>query len=959
MFSIYRMILLTISVATMQCHDSSHLFEEAKASQLRVTNTTDRSLNVAIRSSHVQALEVGQSSVLRTKEGHCWTNDDGSISSTSMRLLNKANTPTYAHLLQEKTVSIKPGDSLTYHVEGLSYVTGIRMLDRSELPSIGWNIVDGVIQARLQDGNASGLSYTRKYVTTPENLERMEKFYQRYFMPDNPNATAAEVWANFLSQGSGVTETKRAEEVVVTLTSYPARFETTWLAIESLLRQKERPDRVNLNLFEDEFPGRVLPWFIREQMKRGLEINWCPVNLKVYLKIVPAVQKFPKAIVVATDDDIIYPQDRLQCLMNGHRLHPKCVVAQEVREISQLGGHIYPMREWNFTGWNGFVDERALGPSKMLVPEGVTGVLIPPGSLHETAFDFSQFKALCPTEDDLWIYSCLVMNGINIFKIPSTTLPHVIFDAHNMDCALSKTNTADGYKVASDYFGNLFTTLGLGQCTGMENYHKESNTVKDVAARHLQYGEFVTPRYFRSPLSLLTGFSWTENWEGHRGGVWTDKKEATFSLTPQSPGLYNVSIKGRFVKDPKHPNIEFSILRDGLPVYSGFFDAKNSDDMGFFNFNFFEIFREAQRGYTLVVDNPIAAAACGFNDPRELGVMLYKVKMDAIMPFSPLQTNPFVSGVRLVPDVCDFLDTSLTLLRDGASKIAFDYAELQYGVGEADLKDRFSRLLQRSYDLGQKRELLDEPSIPLLHHRTWHTSKQKPKEVPDNTLNQYMSSVEVMTAGNPSWQHIFWCNAPELIPETIRKLKERVPQVTVRTVSSLEGFACAKHYNTLMEDSRYTNANDIFRISVINQIGGFYADIGFRFEQDPSPLMNVYDRIFYTYENGAIDHNLLALPKGTPYTEAYLLRFFNAKHISKAFRDKWSREAYFQQHVFCGAACFLIDILLRTKDEDRALLLPEGKNPYTERNRLASWFRGNDFGNKAVEDSKVDFFNLS
>ena len=65
---------------------------------------------------------------------------------------------------------------------------------------------------------------------------------------------------------------KRAKvPVVVSMTSYPARIESAWIAIESILRQSVTPERFVLVLSKEEFPNKKLPRRISKLRGRGLE----------------------------------------------------------------------------------------------------------------------------------------------------------------------------------------------------------------------------------------------------------------------------------------------------------------------------------------------------------------------------------------------------------------------------------------------------------------------------------------------------------------------------------------------------------------------------------------------------------------------------------------------------------------------------------------------------------------
>ncbi|HSQ42910.1 MAG TPA: glycosyltransferase family A protein, partial [Fibrobacteraceae bacterium] len=95
-------------------------------------------------------------------------------------------------------------------------------------------------------------------------------------------------------------------DLVVSLTTYPARIGLVHLALESLLRQTLRPDRILLWLAEEQFPQRRLPPQLVRLQQRGLEVLFRK-NLGPHTKYLYALQDFTQEIVVTVDDDCFYP----------------------------------------------------------------------------------------------------------------------------------------------------------------------------------------------------------------------------------------------------------------------------------------------------------------------------------------------------------------------------------------------------------------------------------------------------------------------------------------------------------------------------------------------------------------------------------------------------------------------------------------------------------------------------
>jgi hypothetical protein len=218
-----------------------------------------------------------------------------------------------------------------------------------------------------------------------------------------------EQWAN-LPPGVTVGSQRRAAQgktpVIVSLTSWPPRMRYTWLAIESIMRQSVKPDRIILNLAEDEFRGRSLPKTLRMLEKRGLEIRYGP-NARSGLKLMLLEKEHKDHVIVTLDDDMWYPEGTLNDLLACHQRWPGCIVGNRESHLPQsVNGHLLPFAYciWG-TDWrvrqklHAYFRHLKPGVSALL---GVAGVLYPPQSLHPDVWDVATYDRLAAKNDDLW-----------------------------------------------------------------------------------------------------------------------------------------------------------------------------------------------------------------------------------------------------------------------------------------------------------------------------------------------------------------------------------------------------------------------------------------------------------------------------------------------------------------------------------------------------------------------------
>lgn len=199
---------------------------------------------------------------------------------------------------------------------------------------------------------------------------------------------------------------KTTPKVVVSLTSFPKRFQTLHLVVEGLLRQSVRPDHIVLYLTAAQVPEvEKLPRKLLALRKRGLEIRLCPDEIRSHTKYFYAMQEFPDDIVITVDDDLFYRSDLVESLLQCHKEHPGHIIANWVKRINS---------DTDRYAWWPDVTDRPQSSNRFLLL-GVSGVLYPPKSLHPDVFDADNIKALSLTADDVWLSAMALRQGTPIY----------------------------------------------------------------------------------------------------------------------------------------------------------------------------------------------------------------------------------------------------------------------------------------------------------------------------------------------------------------------------------------------------------------------------------------------------------------------------------------------------------------------------------------------------------------
>lgn len=193
------------------------------------------------------------------------------------------------------------------------------------------------------------------------------------------------------------------EHLVVSLTSYKARFDNLHLTLRSLLLQKVHPDLLILWIAEHEKSD--IPDKVWELEQYGLKIRFCE-NLRSYKKIIPALEEYPDSFIVTADDDIYYKPDWLLKLVDSWDGSYKTVTAHRAHKIRfDENRNLAPYRSWK---WQVGPTEPADG---LIFPTCGAGALYPPRVFHEDVTKSALSMKLCPDADDIWLYWMASLNG--------------------------------------------------------------------------------------------------------------------------------------------------------------------------------------------------------------------------------------------------------------------------------------------------------------------------------------------------------------------------------------------------------------------------------------------------------------------------------------------------------------------------------------------------------------------
>ena len=243
----------------------------------------------------------------------------------------------------------------------------------------------------------------------------------------------------------GITKKKRDKKIIATLTTFPARINTVWITIETIMRQSIKPDEIILWLAKDQFDGMdSLPDNLTKLCSRGLTIKFCD-DLKSYKKFYYTFKHYPNDLVITFDDDMFYPKNTISTLLKLSRQYPNdtiSITAQSVPEdLSELPS------EWCF------LSEQAISSNRAQAYTG-SGTLFHPNMYDKLLFEKYIFQDIAPLADDLWMYAIGLVSNIKVTTPPKYhAFPITIWNTN--EHSLFSQNGANGGNMNDVQWANI------------------------------------------------------------------------------------------------------------------------------------------------------------------------------------------------------------------------------------------------------------------------------------------------------------------------------------------------------------------------------------------------------------------------------------------------------------------------------------------------------------------------
>jgi len=241
-------------------------------------------------------------------------------------------------------------------------------------------------------------------------------------------------WALRRQAGGAIRPHTLPAPLVISLTSFPARYPTLGLTLRCLLLQSVRPDHIMLWIAEEHQAD--LPADVLALRREGLVIGRCDNSLRSHNKYIHSRRLYPGAFIATADDDTYYGPGWLADLIADYDPRQRVIPCHRVHRITlRADGMPAAYRDWQW-------ESAATEADPMVFPTGVGGVLYPPDCLHRDVDDAARILDLCPRADDVWLYWMAQRQG---YLFRRTAAIHRLHHwRHSQEQGLMWSNVYDG-----------------------------------------------------------------------------------------------------------------------------------------------------------------------------------------------------------------------------------------------------------------------------------------------------------------------------------------------------------------------------------------------------------------------------------------------------------------------------------------------------------------------------------
>ncbi len=244
---------------------------------------------------------------------------------------------------------------------------------------------------------------------------------------------------------------RERHDLIVSLTTFPSRINIVHLVVLSMLHQTFLPKKIILWLSKEQFDKKDLPDSLLSLENEVFEIRMVDGDIRSYKKSYYVLKEYPEDNVLLIDDDLFYPTDTIEVLLQALKMHPNTVICRYGSIMKYDSGKPMPYNSW----WKEIVEP---SEDKNLFFGTGGGTLLSRHLLYDDVDNIELALSLAPLADDVWMNAMVNMKNTPKYKIRYGLILPIY---HNSSNTLTSKNVGQSQNdlqilnVRESYLSNL------------------------------------------------------------------------------------------------------------------------------------------------------------------------------------------------------------------------------------------------------------------------------------------------------------------------------------------------------------------------------------------------------------------------------------------------------------------------------------------------------------------------
>lgn len=241
------------------------------------------------------------------------------------------------------------------------------------------------------------------------SLYNRKHLHKRFLSPIRgvTRALAQMYLPKYLEHQTDFPPQRRCKDVIISLTSFPARINDAWLSVSSLLYQTWQPYKIILWLSKEQFKSAdSIPQKLIKLQNDIFEIRFVEGDIRSHKKYLYSFTEFNEYLIITVDDDIYYSSDMVECLVKEHYKNPKDIICMYGRVPTYTSNGDLE----NYSNWKGEYD---INEENFFFGSG-GGTLFQPSLMYKDTLNIDLSLKLTPTADDIWLNAMARLANLHI-----------------------------------------------------------------------------------------------------------------------------------------------------------------------------------------------------------------------------------------------------------------------------------------------------------------------------------------------------------------------------------------------------------------------------------------------------------------------------------------------------------------------------------------------------------------